>query len=213
MPYRMLMYIAETYGRLYDNRLQFQHNIFPLKRPKFVVLYNGVEEMKEDMKILRLSDMFPKYTAADMAADTGLIDLELTVTVYDIKNGRNANIVKSCALLREYGIFTDTVRENRINKNMVLNEAMRKAVEDCIAQNILKGFLTKHKQEVIGMLLAEWDLDTALAVRGEESFEEGKAEGMKDGVLRTARAMKERGADIHFIAEVTELPIDTILNL
>jgi AAA15 family ATPase/GTPase len=165
--------------------------------------------MKEDKKILRLSDMFLPYTAADMAADTGLIDLELTVTVYDIKNGRNANIVKSCALLREYGIFTDKVRENRINKNMELKEAMRKAVEDCIAQNILKEFLTKHKQEVIRMLLAEWDLDTALAVRGEESFMEGKAEER----LRTARAMKERGLDISVIAEVTELSIDTILNI
>jgi hypothetical protein len=209
MPYRMLLYIAETYGRLYDSNLQYQRNMFPLKRPKFVVLYNGVEEMKEDWKILRLSDMFVPYATADKAADTGLIDLELTVIVYNIKDGRNAGIVKSCTLLREYGIFTDKVRENRINKNMELKEAMRKAVEDCIAQDILKKFLTQHKQEVIGMLLAEWDLDTALAVRGKESFLEGKAEER----LRTARAMKERGADIHFIAEVTELPIDTILNL
>jgi predicted transposase/invertase (TIGR01784 family) len=217
MPYRMLLYIAETYGRLYDNRLQYQRHRFPLKRPKFIVLYNGDEEMKEDVLILRLSDMFTPYTAESIAADTGLVDLELTVTVYNIKDGRNAHIVKGCKLLREYGIFTDTVRANRINKNMVLNEAMRKAVEDCIAQNILWEFLTKHKQEVIGMLLAEWDLDTALDVRGEERFmegmEAGMEAGMEKGVLRAARAMKEMGLDICTIAKATELPIDTILNL
>jgi hypothetical protein len=99
------------------------------------------------------------------------------------------------------------IRANR--KTAPLKEAIIKAVDDCIAQNILKDILIKLKQEVVGMLLAEWDLDTAMDVCKEECFEEG----MEKGILKTARAMKEKGADIGFIAEVTELPIDTILNL
>ena len=203
MPYRMLMYIAETYSRLYHNTMQYRRYKFPLKRPKFIVLYNGDEEMKEDVLILRLSDMFPKFASEDGAADGGLTDLELTVTVYNIKDGRNANIVKYCATLREYGIFTDMIRENR--KTMPLNEAIRKAVTDCINQNVLKTFLEKHKQEVETMLLTEWDMDTALDV--------SKEEGMEIERLKIARAMKEKGADVNFIAEVTNLPIDTIINL
>jgi hypothetical protein len=203
IPYRMLLYIAETYSRLYHNRMQYRRYKFPLKRPKFIVLYNGDEEMKEDVLILRLSDMFPKFAPEDGAADGGLIDLELTVTVYNIKNGRNANIVKYCAMLREYGIFTDMIRENR--KTIPLKEAIRKAVEDCIKLNILREFLLKHKEEVIGMLLTDWDLDTALDV--------SKEEGIEIGVETVARAMKEEGADVNFIAKVTNLPIDTILKL
>jgi predicted transposase/invertase (TIGR01784 family) len=111
------------------------------------------------------------------------------------------------------------IRANR--KTAPLKEAIIKAVDDCIAQSILKDILIKLKQEVVGMLLAEWDLDTAMDVCKEESFEEGMEKGMEKGmkkgmekgILKTARAMKEKGADIGFIAEVTELPIDTILNL
>jgi predicted transposase/invertase (TIGR01784 family) len=148
-----------------------------------------------------------------MAADTGLVDLELTVTVYNIKDGRNANILKGCNLLREYGIFTDMVRENSLNKKMELKAAIRKAVEDCIAQNILRDFLKKHKQEVIRMLLAEWDLDTALAVRGEESFRMGKEEGKAEAKVDTARRFLSLGVDVNIISQATELPVETILKL
>jgi predicted transposase/invertase (TIGR01784 family) len=215
MPYRMFMYIAETYGRLYDSRLQYQRHTFSLKRPKFVVLYNGLEEMKEDVRILRLSDMFPKYTAENAAADTGLIDLELTVTVYNIKDGRNGHIVKRCEELRGYSIFTDMIRANR--KTAPLKEAIIKAVEDCIAQNILKDILIKLKQEVVGMLLAEWDLDTAMDVCKEESFEEGMEKGMERGKVEakvdTARRLLSLGIDVNIISQATELPVDTILKL
>jgi predicted transposase YdaD len=111
------------------------------------------------------------------------------------------------------------IRENR--KTMPLKEAIRKAVEDCIKQNILREFLLKHKEEVIGMLLTDWDLDTALDVSKEEGFEmgwdkgmeKGKGEGMEIAAEKIARAMKEKGADVNFIAEVTNLPIDTIQRL
>jgi len=211
IPYRMLLYIADTYSQLYQNRIQYRRDKFPLKRPKFIVLYNGDEEMKEDVLILRLSDMFPKFAPEDGAADDGLTDLELTVIVYNIKDGRNPNIVKYCATLREYGIFTDMIRENR--KTMPMKEAIRKAVKDSIDQNVLKKFLEKHKQEVETMLLTDWDWDTALEVRKEEGMEKGMEKGIEIGKETVARAMKEKGADVNFIAEVTNLPIDTILKL
>jgi hypothetical protein len=55
------------------------------------------------------------------------------------------------------------------------------------------------------MLLTDWDLDTALDV--------SKEEGIEIGVMKTARAMKEKGFDINTIVEVTELPVDVILKL
>ena len=211
MPYRMLMYIAETYSRLYHNTMQYRRYKFPLKRPKFIVLYNGDEEMKEDVLILRLSDMYTLFAPEDGAADNGLIDLELTVTVYNIKDGRNAHIVIFCKKLREYAIFTDTIRG--YNNTLPLNEALIKAVDECIEKDILREFLEKHKKEVISMLLKDWDLDTALDVRLEEGIEIGKEKGEAIASEKIARAMKEEGADVNFIAKVTNLPIDTILNL
>jgi predicted transposase YdaD len=135
--------------------------------------------------------------------------------VYNIKDGRNANIVKYCATLREYGIFTDMIRENR--KTMPLEEAIRKAVADSIDRNVLKTFLLKHKQEIETMLLTDWDWNVALDVSKEEGFEMGWDKGMEKGEVvaaeKIARAMKEEGADINFIAKVTNLPIDTIQRL
>jgi len=56
------------------------------------------------------------------------------------------------------------------------------------------------------MWATEWNLDTALEIR--------KEEGIEDGLLKAARAMKEKGFDMSTIVEVTELPIDTIaMNL
>jgi predicted transposase/invertase (TIGR01784 family) len=101
----------------------------------------------------------------------------------------------------------DIVREYR--KTMSLNEAMLNAVEACINKNVLKTFLETHKQEVCCMLLTDWDLDTALDV----SKEEGIEIGTERGVMKTARAMKEKGFDINTIVEVTELPVDVILKL
>jgi len=213
MPYRMLQYITETYDRLYGHTdIQFRvHAKRELVRPKFIVLYNGAEDMKEDVRVLRLSDMYTLFAPEDGAADNGLIDLELTVTVYNIKDGRNAHIVIFCKKLREYAIFTDTIRG--YNKTLPLNEALIKAVDECIEKDILREFLEKHKKEVISMLLKDWDLDTALDVRLEEGIEIGKEKGEAIASEKIARAMKEEGADVNFIAKVTNLPIDTILNL
>jgi hypothetical protein len=56
---------------------------------------------------------------------------------FDVPDGRNADMVKTCATLREYGIFTDIIRENR--KTMSLKEAILKAVEVCINKNVSRN--------------------------------------------------------------------------
>ena len=67
------------------------------------------------------------------------------------------------------------------------------------------------------MLTAEWKLEDALKIRGEEAEKRGEKRGEEKGMEiaaeKIARAMKEKGADINFIAEVTNLPIDTIQRL
>jgi DNA-directed RNA polymerase specialized sigma24 family protein len=49
-----------------------------------------------------------------------------------------------------------------------LNEAIRAAIDDCIANNVLKDFLTKHRKEVVKMFNHEYNLDDAITVRLEE---------------------------------------------
>ncbi|MDR1949489.1 MAG: hypothetical protein LBQ38_08855 [Spirochaetaceae bacterium] len=51
---------------------------------------------------------------------------------------------------------------------------MKLAINDCIANDILKDFLKANVSEVINMLLTEWNWDNALAVSKEEGREEGQ---------------------------------------
>jgi predicted transposase YdaD len=63
------------------------------------------------------------------------------------------------------------------------------------------------------MLTAEWKLEDAVKVSRMEGEKRGEEKGMEIAAEKIARAMKEKGADINFIAEVTNLPIDTIQRL
>jgi len=103
--------------------------------------------------------------------------------------------------------FIYMVRENK--KTMDFEDAVRKAVVDCINQNILKEFLENHKKEVIGMLLQEWDLEKAIAVERRDA----RIEGRMEEKLEIARTMQAKGKSVDEIAEMTGLTVDDILRL
>jgi hypothetical protein len=214
MAYRMLQYVAEVYNRLVKTDTEYRSKRISLPRPVFVVLYNGAAAMPA-REIQRLSASYP----GGQPAFTGLGGLELEVVFININAGHNKELVNACNLLREYSIFTDTLR--RHGAAMSHRKAVCKTVEECISQGVLEDFLRKHRKELVTMLVKEWDWDKALKIRGEESFEEGVEVGMERGMeagmeratLKNALAMKEDGVDISTIARWTGLPVDTILNL
>ena len=92
---------------------------------------------------------------------------------------------------------------------MSREEAIRRAVVDCINQNILKTFLENHKREVIGMLLHEWNLDTAVAF----AEERGEGLGRKKEKIEIAQKLKAKGMSINDIIDATGLTVDDILPL
>ena len=201
MPLRMLLYIAEIYNRLSKDKDLYSQNMFAIPRPEFIVLYNGVKDVP-DKQVLRLSDMFKNIKGAGDIAN-----LELIVTVYNINKGRNPEMAKRSPTLDGYETFIHTVRENE--KIMNRKDAIKKAVVDCINQNILRTFLENHKREVVGMLLHEWDLGQAVAVAGEE----GEVRGKRQQAIEIAQRMKDKGKSIDEIIEMTGLTVDDILRL
>jgi len=88
---------------------------------------------------------------------------------------------------------------------MPLEQAIRKAVVDCIDQNVLKEFLLKHEGELVNMLVSEWNMETALEVREEE----GRTEKAKE----IAKKLKELGRPVEEIEIATGLTVDDILRL
>jgi len=197
MPLRMLLYIAEVYNRMASDESLYSRTMFPVPRPIFIMLYNGVENMP-DKWILRLSDMFKDGGEAENQTN-----LELIVTVYNINKGHNPEMARRSHTLDGYETFVYTVREYQ--KTMNLEDAIKKAVVDCINQNVLRTFLENHKKEVIGMLVQEWDLGKAVKF--------AERDGERKRAIEIARNLRAKGMEVDDVAEVTKLTVDDILRL
>jgi predicted transposase/invertase (TIGR01784 family) len=204
MPLRMLFYIVLVYeeylSRFRDKDMLYTKNRFTIPEPVFIVFHVG-DNMPEEKRVLRLSDMFAK---SGLRTPESVASLELVVTVYNMNKGHNPEIAQGSPLLGGYATFVFMVQENRRN-GMSREDAIKKAVFDCINQNVLKEFLEQHRGEVINMLFEEWNLDDAVAV--------AKRDGKKQRSLEIAKKLKDRGDSIDEIIKMTDLTVDDILPL
>jgi predicted transposase/invertase (TIGR01784 family) len=196
MPLRMLSYVPRVYEKIIHSDKLYSTSEMKIARPEFIVLYNGKDDFP-DRKTYRLSEMY------EQIGEESPINLELIVQVYNINDGRNPEFAARSETLSGYEKFIGTITEYA--KTMSREEAMKKAVEECIKRNILKSFLETNATEVINMLLKEWNMDDALRVRE------------RDGEIKerekNARNMKAKNMDWHLIADITGLTFDEVLNL
>ena len=58
-------------------------------------------------------------------------------------------------------------------KDMEREEAVERAVDDCIRNEILSDILRKNRNEVVEMILEEWDENEYREYLKEESWNEG----------------------------------------
>ena len=167
MPYRFLLPVAHLLeNTITDKSMVYRQKVVKLPRPEFIVLYNGIANYPEE-KELRLSSAFEVVEGNDE------INLELTVTVYNINKGHNEHIVERNETLSGYVAFVDMVRTyqkvlQKENPNMIREEVLRvaiiRAVEYCKEHNILTDFWKGLSNEEVNMLASEWNLEDALAV-------------------------------------------------
>lgn len=185
MPLRNLIYVAKVLqGRVKDERL-YGKVLVRLPVPRFVVFYNGVDFQPEKQE-LRLSDAFEEKQEEP--------ELELKVTVYNINAGNNRELMEACQLLKEYAQYVEMVR--KYVKRQPFQEAVERAVDECIKNGILKEFLTKNRAEAIEMCIFEFDEEKYIASEREDAykngFEEGREEGQK-GLLRLQKFLIDAG--------------------
>lgn len=170
LPLRDLLYIADILQKTMVDKTIYSSKRLMIPNPNFVVFYNGQEKMQEHME-LKLSDSF--------LIPTDNPELELKVTVLNINAGMNERIKEKCPALKEYMQYVDMVRE--YNKEMPLKDAVVKAVDECIEQDILGEFLTKQKAEVVKMSIYEFDEEREMRLIREDEREIGREEGMEKG--------------------------------
>ena len=150
MPLRGVFYFSRLYeGYVADNNLMIYHEKrVRLPKPKYIVFYNGTKNQPDSME-LKLSDCFEN-------TDNEAPCLECTATMLNINYGHNQELMKHCRRLEEYSIFVQCVREY-IQSEPSVEDALEKAIDTCIHQDVLADFLKKHRAEVLEMILTTYN--------------------------------------------------------
>jgi predicted transposase YdaD len=223
MPLRLLIYIARIYEKMVKDKKIYAAKKVRLPTPELYVFYNGEAPYPEEVT-LKLSDSFEKLSALGLGLPEKGFALELEAKVININKGKNMELARKCKTLAGYSVFVDKVREY-LKAGMTLEEALKKAFEYCLENDILKEFFEKNATEVMDMLMTEWNMDTALAVRYEEGHEDGWEGGLEKGIEKgreegrkanneeVARNAIMKGLSIDVIHDITGLDADTIRNL
>lgn len=199
MPLRDLFYVTKLYEKMIQKEEQ---DLYSTKRiqipsPCFVVFYNGAKEQPE-RKILRLSESFYRKTDE--------VNLELIVLQLNINTGYNEELLGKCRSLCDYMRYVDRVRCYK--SQMEFEEAVEKAVSDCIKEGILKEFLVANRAEVIQMSIFEYNEELHMkTVR-----EEGREEGIAWERNRLSARMRKQGMPPEVIRELFDAPIETMYN-
>ena len=116
--------------------------------------------------------------------------MELKVLVININEGYNQKLMESCQILKEYAQYVSKVRTYK--KTLSLNEAVEKAVEECIQEGILQEFLLANKAEVVAMSIFEYDRELEEELLRKEEFEAGREEERKNTEKERRRADSEK---------------------
>ena len=190
MPLRDLFYVSDIYSKLTARENLYGSKLVKIPEPKFVVFYNGTDNLPERSE-LRLSDAYETKSES--------VDLELKVLVLNINPGYNDGLMEKCKTLKDYMIFVSRIRE--YSQQMSLNEAVEKSIRTCIDEDILAEFLRKNRAEVLKVSIYEYN--EALHIRQEreaakedgwqEGLQEGRKEGRKEGIQQGIQQGMQQG--------------------
>ena len=187
VPLRGLFYVSrlmEAYAKTQQVSI-YDTELLRLPTPHYIVFYNGTADTPDTWE-LRLSDAFDHPGGC----------LEVVATVYNINSGRNRELMERCRPLYEYSELIGLIRRNQ-EAGMSISDAVNGAVDACIAQGILKDVLIKHKSEVVGMLLTEYDeaetMEKLRAAIERRSMAKGMAEGRAKGIAEGRAEGRAKG--------------------
>ena len=182
IPLRFLFYISHLYSRITKDANLYGTAIVPIPAPEFVVFYNGKEQMPE-RKIAKLSHMFTLKNRS--------VKLDLEVTILNITGENNRELKAACRTLREYAIYTDKIRQ--YTEEMSLEEAVDRAIRECIHEDVLREFLENHRMEARAMSIFEYDQEKHMRQEREAAWKAGMEEGRRSGMEEGRRSGIEEG--------------------
>ena len=185
MPVRQLMYLGRQYDRYIE---ETGKNIYSSKQlhlpvPKLVTFYNGPYDVED--KLLKLSDSFP-----DRAGES---DVQVNVRLINISRRKNMALLNKCNPLNEYSWFVETVREKKKTLNIAIEAAIDLTIDEMPKNYEIRRFLMQNRAEVKNMCLTEYNEAETLEKFKKEYIEEGREEGIKEGMARAMDSLVRDG--------------------
>ena len=180
LPLRYLFYVSDLYSKMTKDSNLYGSRRIVIPSPRFLIFYNGKEERPE-REVLELAETFEIQEEEPW--------LNLKAVLLNINPGYNNDIVNACKTLSDYVIYTSRVRAYA--EQMKIEDAVERAITECIVEGILVDFLTKYKAEAKKMSIYEYDEERQRIW----DREEGKEEGLKEGerfVALTKILLKEK---------------------
>ena len=179
--------LQRTYSVLTKDVNLYGSKLIKIPEPHFVVFYNGIEPLPEH-SVLQLADAFSRKN--------GKPKLNLEVLVLNINAGYNQELMEHCRTLREYMIYVDTVRAYA--KEMPFQEAVDRAISECISTGILADFLSRNQAEVKKVSIYEYDEEKHIRQEREDAMQKGEFFKLATLVLKkyTKGLTPEETADI-----------------
>ena len=151
-----------------------------------------------ERQLLKLSDM---YSVKEKRPK-----LELEATLLNISGTNNRKLKEACRTLRDYAIYTDKIRT--YTETMELPEAVDRAINECIKEDVLRNFLMEYKAEARAMSIFEYDQERHMQQEREAGIEKGRRIGLAEGeeqlLRRQVQKKLAKGMNIADIAEALE---------
>ena len=185
IPLRDLIYIGIEYQQYVDDKSLYSSRLQKIPAPKFMVFYNGTDAV-DDRVELRLSNAYEHLA--------GEPDLELKVLMLNVNERHNKELMEQCQTLKEYAIYVARVR--KYTSEMNLNDAVARAIDECIKEGILVEFLRKNRSEVKMVSILEYDKEWEEKKLRKAEYEAGRSEGIEIGKSEGIEIGKTEGIEI-----------------
>lgn len=195
MPFRCLTYVSELLNNLIPkNDVLYKKSLILFPAPKFFVFYDGDDSSEPVNRIMKLSDAFGGDSSS----------LELIVHSVNLNLGQQAEVLRKCDFLHQYATLIFYVKLG-LKQKLSRRNAITKAINRCIQENIMKDYLIQKQEEVFSMLDLQWNFEDAKKAW----FQEGKALEAE----KIALNMLAENEPLDKIRKFTELSIDKIKEL
>lgn len=172
----------------------YSKKLIELPAPEFYIIYTGNGECGDYM---HLSDAFP-------AEYKNNLFLQLNIKVIKREDKNN--------ILGGYIIFVKKAEELKHTPGYTFTDALKETVKWCREENILTGFMEERSDELMSLMLEEWNIEDAIKYNREDAEEEGMKKGRQEGMVYAYYEMNLSTNEIARKMQLTEAEVLEIIR-